>query len=281
MKTRVLSGLLLLAVAAQAHPGVGILRNAHGDISYTDLAQVWRIPAGTSKPVVAVKDVHTHELCLDAQDALFGEHLWYNGEKLDTWGHRVWRLAANGQLTDVVPARAGFRTEVSFVRDGAGNQFFHERTADNRDVLTRRTPDGKVTTLLDSRSFHDVRWMAAAPNGTLYVVDDSDLWRIAPDGKTKLLARRLSENNDADQRHMVQGLFADDAGNVWVAVHELRAVKKITADGTVSVVARARFPWAPSGVLATPDGGLWLLECTLTSQVRVRHVAPDGKTTTY
>ena len=279
---RRLAPLLLAAVAtAHAHPGVGLVRNIHGDIFYTDLAHVWRLPAAGGKPVVAVKGVHTHELCLDAHGALLGEHLWYNGEKLDTWGHRVWRLAPDGTLTDIVPAREGFRNGVSFVRDGAGHEFFHERTADRRDVFTRRAPGGKTVTLLDSRSLHDVRWMTAAPNGTLYFVDASDLWRLAPDGKAKLLARRLSESDAADQRHMVQGLCADDAGNVWVAVHELRAVKKVAAGGAVTIATRARFPWAPSGVLATADGGLWLLECTFTNQVRVRHLARDGRTTTY
>ena len=282
MGSRFWLGLIASAVVAAAHPGVGIVRDARGDIFYTDLAHVWRIPAGGGKPVIAVKNVHTHELCLDAQGALLGEHLWYNGEKLNTWGHRVWRLAPDGALSDIVSAREGYRTtELSLVRDRAGGEFFHDRTADNRDVFTRRAPDGKTTTLLDSRSFHDIRWMTAAPNGTLYVVDQSDLWRIAPDGRARLLARRLAESDAAEQRHMVQGLCADDAGNVWVAIHELRAVKKISADGTVSVAARTRFPWSPSGVLATPDDGLWLLECTITNSVRVRHLASGGKVTIY
>jgi hypothetical protein len=275
-------GLAACAAVVHAHPGVGLVRDPQGDIFYTDLAQVWRIPAGGGQPVIAVKNVHTHELCLDAQGALLGEHLWYNGEKLDTWGHRVWRLTHDGALTDIVPARDGYRTtELSFVRDHAGHEFFHDRTADGREVFTRRAPDGKVATLLESRSFHDIRWMTVAPNGTLYAVDQSDLWRIGPDGKAKLLARRLAESDAADQRHLVQGLCADDAGNVWVAVHALRVVKKITADGAVTIAARSRFPWAPSGVLALPDGHLWLLECTLTNQVRVRHLAPDGKVVTY
>jgi sugar lactone lactonase YvrE len=281
MKVRALLSLLVLAATAQAHPGVGIVRDAHGNIFYTDLTHVWRIPAGGGKPAIAVPHVHTHELCFDAQGALLGEHLWYNGESLNTWGHRVWRLAPDGRLTDLVPARAGFRTTVSFVRDGAGNEFFHERTAGGRDVFKRKAPDGTISTLLDSPRFHDIRWMTAAPGGTLYFVDQSDLWRLAPDGQIKLLARRLAESDAAEQRHMVQGLCADDAGNVWVAVYELRVVKKITADGTTSIAARASFPWAPTGVLATPDDGLWLLEGTFANQVRVRHLGRDGKITTY
>jgi hypothetical protein len=77
---------LILAVvtfsisAAYAHPGIGIVVDSRGNVFYTDLQQVWRL-APDGKLEVAVPGVHAHELCLDASDNLYGEHLWYEGDR--------------------------------------------------------------------------------------------------------------------------------------------------------------------------------------------------------
>jgi hypothetical protein len=100
--------------------------DSRGSVYYTDLKQVWKLSPDGSKSVV-VPRVHTHELFIDFQDNLYGEHLWYEGEATKTWGHRVWRLAADGTRTDVIPARAGFREDrgdFSFVRDAKGSMYW-------------------------------------------------------------------------------------------------------------------------------------------------------------
>src|SRR5262245_58374851 len=111
---------LLLSGAAPAHPGVGIAQDSRGNVYFTDLKQVWKI-APDGQQSVAVAGIHTHELCLDAQDNLYGEHLWYEGDATKKWGHRVWRRAADGSVSDVIAARDGFLKDYSFVRDRAGN----------------------------------------------------------------------------------------------------------------------------------------------------------------
>src|SRR5262245_59205077 len=78
-----------LAAPALAHPGVGIVINSKGTVFYTDLVQVWRIATDGNRSV-AVPNVHTHELYIDAHDNLYGEHLWYEGPSTNRWGHRVW-----------------------------------------------------------------------------------------------------------------------------------------------------------------------------------------------
>jgi streptogramin lyase len=124
--------------------------------------------------------------------------------------------------------------------------------------------------------------MTSAPGGTIYLIDRTDLLRVTADGSLHLVARRLSEDRRWDvlfnpsQRHRVQGVYADDAGHVWVAVTELRVVKKVSPEGVVTVVARSAAPWSPTGVLATPDGDLWILEYGAANEARVRHIAPDG-----
>src|SRR5262245_46318780 len=82
--------LLLLPLPAVAHPGVGIVQDARGNIFYTDLTQVWKISPDGRK-TVAVPNVHTHELSLDMAGNLYGEHLWFDGAT-SKWRHRVWMM---------------------------------------------------------------------------------------------------------------------------------------------------------------------------------------------
>jgi hypothetical protein len=146
--------LLLLCFAAAAHPGVGIVRDAQGNLYYTDLEQVWkREPSGRLRVVVA--HVHTHELYLDAQGNLFGEHAWYEGEATNRWGYYVWRLTPQGRLTKIIPNTPGFLSNYSFVRDQAGAMYWVEKGRPCRFI--NKPPTGRRQ-LLATGVFGDVRW---------------------------------------------------------------------------------------------------------------------------
>src|SRR5262245_16007507 len=222
-----LLGLLVLlatGAAAPAHPGVGIVQDGRGNVFFTDLKQVWKIaPDGTKS--VAVPNVHTHELCLDADDNLYGEHLWYEGDATKKWGHRVWCRKPDGTVVDEIAAREGFLNDDSFVRDRAGHRYWADRGAPT--VIKKRSPDGRITTHA-AAEFRDVRWMTATPDGTLYLIDGGDLRRVAPDGKVTTVAARLSEHTPgpacAADRHYQMGLWTDAQGSVYVAVAEERLV---------------------------------------------------------
>jgi hypothetical protein len=264
-----------------AHPGVGIVRDSRGNIFFTDLAHVWRLASDGTKSV-AVTNVHTHELCLDSADNLYGEHLWYEGDATKKWGHYVWRRSPDGRVEKVIPPTAGFLTNYSFVRDVAGNMYWADRDASGGSAIRKRSLDGAVTTILQSALLHDIGFMTCSPGGTIYLIDRSDLVRVEPNGRMRVLAERLSGDRlKVNQRHKVQGLCADDAGNVWAAVSERRVVKKVSPDGKVTVVARSTAPSRPNGVLATPDGHVWILEDSLPNRARVRHIAPDGTERVY
>src|SRR5262245_27270327 len=158
MKQSSLLILVFVVSTAQAHPGIGIVRDSRGNVFFTDLKQVWKIAPGGEKSV-AVPNVHTHELCLDSADNLYGEHLWYEGDATKKWGHRVWRLAADGTLADAIPAREGFLNDDSFVRDRAGNRYWvdiHDKT-----IVKKRATDGSIT-MHAKHDFRDPRWMTAA-----------------------------------------------------------------------------------------------------------------------
>jgi hypothetical protein len=263
--------LLLIAASAFAHPGVGIVIDSNGNIFYTDLHHVWRIaPDGTK--TIAVANVHTHELCTSTNGVmLYGEHLWYNGEALDTWGSRVWMRSPDGRVVDVVPSHPGFNDGYSFVRDAAGNSYFAVR---EKNEIRKRTPDGSVSTIARGK-FRDIRWMTAAPDGTVYFIDTVDLIRVAPDGRLTTVARGLSDGGImrawVGARHRVMGLWVDRAGNVFVADHAGGNVKRVDRNGRVTVVVRSTYPWGPTGGTFDRDGNLWLLEYSI-NDARVRKI---------
>ena len=272
--------LFLLPLTSLAHPGIGIVMDSRGNVYYTDLKQVWR-PAPDGKNMVVVPNVHTHELYLDAQDNLYGEHLWYEGDATKKWGHRVWRLSLDGKLTDATPARTGFRDDYedfSFVRDRAGNMFWAARG--KQTVIRMRSSDGRIHNLSGRAGFRDVRWITASPDGAVYLIDDADLRRVAPNGAVTTVARNLKERISTQlfvqDRHALMGLWQDRPGNVYVAVYGARKVIKIAPDGKVTVVVQSSFPWSPTGGMFAPNGDLWLLEYSLTNAVRVRRITHDG-----
>ncbi len=277
--------LLLLPFALRAHPGIGIVMDSKGNVYYTDLKQVWRIAPDGSK-TVAVPNVHTHELYLDAQDNLYGEHLWYEGDASKKWGQRVWRLSPDGKLVDIIAAREAFREDYedfSFVRDRAGNMYWVVRGSPT--VIRRRTPEGKTTDITHGADFRDVRWMTVSPDGVVYLIDAGDLRRVAPDGQATTVAQNLAERKltqfFVQDRHALMGLWLDAQGNCYVAAYGARAVKKITAHGNVSEAARTSFPWSPTGGMFAPNGDLWLLEYSATNQARAQRIARDGSQRTY
>lgn len=272
---------LVATLPALAHPGISIVRDSRGNVFYTDLTHVWKISPDGRKQI-AVRDVHTHQLYLDARDNLYGEHLWYEGGR-DRWGHRVWCLRANGQLVEVIPARNGFLQDYhdfNFVRDAAGNQYWWDSPGNDR--VRKRLPNGRVV-LVTAERFTNLRQMIVTPRGTLYLIDGPDLKRLDPNGQVHTLARHLRErtSGDAGDNHNLMGLWLDRAQNVYVAVYGGAMVKKITPDGYVSIVARSPAPWAPTGGLVAPNGDLWLLEYSVTNTVRVRRIAPNGTQQVY
>jgi sugar lactone lactonase YvrE len=277
-------------LGVQAHPGVGIVRDSRGNIYYTDLKQVWRI-APDGKKSVAVPGVHTHELCVDAQDNLYGEHLWYEGERTDKWGHYVWRMSPDGRVEKIIGPREGFLRDYSFVRDAAGNMYWTEPAslpgANTR--IRKRAPDGKITDLATA-NFNNVRWKAAAADGTLYMADFRGGWktrlvRIRPDSRMEAMTDNLSEFRFSifgiHDQHAVMGLAPDKDGNVFVAVAGNGMVRKVTPAGQVSVADRSPAGWSPTGVLPLPNGDLWILEWGGTFVVRARLLRADGTSSNF
>jgi hypothetical protein len=278
LRIAVAAFLLAIGTAAFSHPGVGIVIDSRGNVFYTDLHHVWRIAPDGGKSI-AVANVHTHELCLDAKDNLYGEHLWYNGERLDTWGSRVWRRSPDGRIVDIVPSHAGFNDDYySFVQDAARNMYWAAR---DKNEIRKRTPDGRVVTMARGQ-FRDIRWMAATPTGAVYFIDSLDLVEVNPNGAMRVVARNLSRpsilRSISLDRHKVMGLWTDGAGNIYVTDTAAQMVKRVTPAGQISIVARSPLGWSPTGGTFDRSGNLWLLEYSSTNAVRARKIGnPKSK----
>jgi hypothetical protein len=273
-----LLGLLVVlapGAAAQAHPGVAIVADSRGNIFFTDLKQVWKItPDG--KQTVAVPAVHSHELCLDANDNLYGEHYWYDA-KAEKWLRRVWCLRREGTLTEVLPAREGYLRDYSFARDPTGNMYWFDRS--DKPVLMKRAPDGNNTRYADAE-FRRPEWIAVAPDGSLFLMDGGDLRRVSPAGQVSTVAAKLSGQktppDDVSDQNYHMGLWTDAEGGVYVAVARERLILRVGKDGKPEVVARSGEWWSPSGGTFDHDGNLWLLEFDSRNAVRARRIDRKG-----
>jgi hypothetical protein len=272
---------LLTGAAALAHPGVGIVEDTAGNVFYTDLAQVWRIAPNGSRSI-AVGGVHTHELCIDGDDALYGEHLWYEGDATKKWGHRVWKRTKDGTTVDVIPAREGFLADYSFVRDRSGTMYWADRGA--KTVIKKRAPDGTIS-VLASGPFRDVRWMTATAEGIVFLVDSGRLVRLASDGAMTTVLAAVSAKVPPPSRvsdpHYQGGLFPGEDGSVYVTVPEERLVLKVDRGGGTHVAANSPRGWAAYGGMIDRAGNLWLLETSSINAVRVRRIDKDGKERVY
>lgn len=264
--------LNIAPLEARGHPGVGIVLDSRGNVYYTDLAHVWRI--GTDgRRTIAVPNVHTHELYLSPGDTLYGEHLWYEGEASNRWGHYVWRRLPSGWIEPVIPAREGFLSGYSFTRDAGQNMYWIER--EPVTMIYRRSPDGHVARVRASENLRSWGWTLVAPDGVVYVVDAGDLKRIDLRGQVTTVARGLITRSVAQfhvsDQHAVMGLWLDRASNVYAAIYSGRVIKKISPNGHVTIVARSSVPWSPTAGLVTPNGDLWVLEYTIRS-ARARRI---------
>jgi hypothetical protein len=270
------------SLISYAHPGVGIVMDSKGNVFYTDLKHVWKIDT-KGKLSIAVRFVHTHELYLDQNDNLYGEHLWYEGEAIDKWGHYVWKLSPAGAIEKIIPPTEGFLEKYTFVHDEHGRMFKATGTKPCQHVISIDSKN--VSTELTDDCFKDIRWMTTSRKGDLYLIDGVDLKRIPPDGTVETIATRLNERKLSqfmvNDPHRVMGVWTDDKENAYVAIYGGRMVKKISPDKKITIVAETSIGWSPTGGLVAPNGDFWILECSQTNAVRVERITKDGERIVY
>ncbi|HUR12084.1 MAG TPA: hypothetical protein VM012_11970 [Flavitalea sp.] len=262
--------LLCFSNFSIGHPGIGIVQDSKGNVYYTDLTQVWKISRDGNKKVV-VPNVHTHELYIDHNDNLYGEHVWYNGERADTWGHYVWKKTPDDKIEKIKGPLPGFLEDYSFIRDSAGNMYWVEKFTVSR--FKKRSASGTET--IGEGRFRNIRWMSSTRSGVLYFMDIDRLYKLK-EGKFALLADHLNESTSPfkiiGEIHNAYGIWTDASENIYVALHGGQRIKKITPTGIITTFLSSPSPWSPTNGLFDKDGNLYLLEYTLKGDARVRMI---------
>lgn len=274
---------ILCLTRMEAHPGIGIVIDTKGNVFYTDLTHIWKIsPDGHLS--IAVRNVHSHELYLDAQDNLYGEHEWYEGEATDKWGNYVWCLSNDGEFKKTIPDVEGFLDNTTLVRDLEGNTYWAEKSG-NYEILNKQAVEGQ-NSKFTKHQFKDIRWMHfSKADKNLYVVDHLKIKKVTPGGKVITIAGDLKEDKPpiggVADRHYIFGIWTDWKNGVYVALYGAGKVKKINANGDVKTVFESQSGWSPCGGLIAQDGTLWIMEFSEKNTTRVRKINPNGNHTLF
>ncbi len=270
--------LFLISFIVTAHPG--IVKDSKGNIYYTDLAKVWKISLDGRKTVV-VSGVHTHELYIDEQDNLYGEHLWYNGESKATWGHYVWCLKNTGELVKEIRPTEGSLSNYSFIRDSPGNMYWVERFTTSR--IMKKTRDGGITKLVEGK-FGFIGWLTCTKNSSLYFTENNKLHRLSPDGKSnsyrmETLADNIgSKSTDFSmmgRNYDSYGIWTDVADNVYLAMIDSKKVIRIGADGKPQTILTSNSLWTICSGVFDNNGNMWVLENSMSNEVRARKITKE------
>jgi hypothetical protein len=287
---------LVLGIGANtvvAHPSSGIVVDKSGAVIFSDERRnlVFRIDAAGKLSQWIIRK-HCHELFLDGEGNLYGEHLEYLSETT-SWRSSIWKRDAAGRMTDVYGPAAGFAP--GLLLDGKGNRYQgngNENPNGPLSVITKRSSDGRVTVLAggtrgerdgkgDAAQLGAVLGMAWGPEQNLYFIEADAVRRVTLEGVVTTLARGFRGPKDADlPTQRLWGLTVDSTGAVFVADNGNRRVIKVTGDGKVSTVLRAEKPWSPAGVALKGDT-LFVLEHGFTSPAtnlgpRARKLSADG-----
>jgi hypothetical protein len=246
-----------------AHPGMGLVIDRKGNIYYTDLKHIWKQTPNGQKSI-AVENVHSHELYMDRNDNLFGEHYWYESTT-DKWFHYEWCLKNSGELTHVTdtidPSKQP--NAFSFVRDNNENMYWHEKSEKGEvENFIKKDTLGN-TNIIGSGNFREIRWVFSTAEGEIYFLDLDELYKIEPNNAFQLIAKNLCKGTlwtvFFGKQHSVFGVWFDKQGNTYAAVSEDRCIKKISSNGEVSIVYKSD-TGSPINGIFDKEGNMWVLE---------------------
>lgn len=274
---------ILVLSPAKAHPGIGIVTDSKGNIFYTDLTHVWRISTNGDRSI-EVKNVHTHELYLDEDDNLYGDHEWYKGEAIDKWGKYVWRFSKDGVFEKTINDVEGLLENNTLVRDLDGNSYWADKTGDYH-ILNKQSPNGQ-NIQLTKHKFKNIRWIYFSKSDqNLYIVDNLKIKKVSLSGTVAVIADNLKDNKlpfeGVADRHYIFGIWTDKNENVFAAVYGSGKVKRIDANGEITTVFKSEEGWSPCGGMIAPDGTIWLMEFSKYNTTRVRSIKTNSKQTIY
>jgi len=272
----------LLATAAMAHPGSGILVDRLGQVYFIDTGSgLWKID--TKGGLSHLSPQRNHWLAMDPNDR-------FTQSRLPMDPGRDWVITAAGSNPTIL-----ISTDFPLVIGKDGNLYYPSARESNVRIL-RASPIGGTSafvTLPRSVGGAALGWingLATGPGDSIYYSEDNAVRRISARGEVSTIATVAALANKpavpgSDSRPYLRGLKVDANGVVYVADAADARVLKITPDGKVATILQLESPWAPTDVAIFGDI-IYVLEFThdagddrTTWMPRVRKITPDGRST--
>jgi sugar lactone lactonase YvrE len=308
---------LLFASFADAHPGPGIVVNAKGEVYFVDpfRSRIMKFDAA-GKMTVFVESKegknlsHLHHLIFDKRGNLYSVS--------DEPGSTVWKITPKAEMTAVyTPADRQDKLCLGvngfpFTIDDDRNLYFVPGSPPNDSRIYKMSSDGKVTDFAGGARGHAdgkrdraqfgllyTGCFAWGPKGELYLTDTTSVRKIAADGTVTTIAGGpdggyadgAGREAKFDGAH---GVTCDTQGNLYVAEHSNRRIRKITPYGNVTTLAgsgrsgsddgpalKATFK-GPVGIAVSREGTIYVLDYSTgdPGPTKVRKISRDGNVST-
>jgi hypothetical protein len=213
-----------------------------------------------------LRDIHSHALVLGPDGAVYGSHV-----HLTEPVRGLWRLDMSGRIESVIPQTRGFPLDLQpflIASDGTVYSVSLYQTAlpaaQRQLFILRRSVGGTIDTIAggprgfaDGRGqlarFTNIMGMASLPDSTILIVDDTRVRRLGRMGNVT----SIGPITEPQMGQALMGVSTLD-GRVFVADFGRRRVLCVDSAGVHSEIATGTY-WAPTGVLATPEG-VYVLE---------------------
>ncbi len=256
---------------ALAHPGIGLVYDGKKTIYFTDLVHVWKLDITTGEPEIFLENIHTHELYLDPQGHLYGEHYWYV-ESEGKFKNYIWKADEKGILTKIIEDRYDENNDFSFVRNNRFESFEIRKTADNYEIIKS---DSVTETVLHQAKLKHPTWKYLTKKEELLFIDYPSLY-LANSSDMVLLESDISSSRFPfslqSENHSIYGVWTDQNENIYVALYGGRQVIKIDKEGYMNRILTSSFLWSPVNGVFDKNEDLWLMECRIGGEIRVRKI---------
>lgn len=266
--------LLISTSSLIAHPGIGMVYDGDQTIFYTDLEHVWKLNTKTGVSEIMLEDIHTHELFLDKEGNLFGEHYWYV-EAEEKFKNYIWKLSSEGVFQKIRNEQYGENEDFGFIRDDNFGSYNIIKSGQDYHIIRE---DSSGTRVLHRTILNNPTWKYLTDDNELLFVDYPAIYKadknnvavVSPD----VSASRLPFSIQSDE-HNIYGIWTDSNNLIYVAVYGGRLIKRIDQEGIVKKVYRSGFMWSPVNGVFDSENNLWLMECKLNGKIRVVKVSED------
>ena len=270
--------LLIIPVAAVAHPGGGLIALDANTVIFGDSMYnaVWRLEKG-KKAQALINKFHAHWTTRGRDGHIYSESFQEIGGaafRIDLAGGKHVKVAEESDVNVLVFA-VGQRGEFVFQK---GTQ------------IVERNPGGAVTPFRSSGEvakgeppLQQVIAYNWTSDGILYLSDGSHLRRVGNDGVVRLVARvdgkliapKIWNSTGAPR---IWSIAIDDRKRIYTALPDIGHVVRIDPDGSQHVVDRNAGGWRVTAV-ATFGDSVFMLESSDSTNdgQRVRVIRGSGK----